>query len=411
MRKLLTVSWIPHWALLTGQAAHGLSWALLIALGLHGLVGFSLPGLAWVHLVALDYLSLISLAVLVHIFHGMLDLEWVAPRLARWSLLPIALGGFGLAAGFWLGRPEALAAASVLLGAGLLGYLVPAALTLARFRPDPEVSTAVWRAFITVLTLLAATATLGVAMAWALAVGGHPWLLSAAPAVHGHLGVLGWLGLLVMGVSTHTVKPITGGKSPHVWRHVVAAALVSVGLAALVVGLGAGLFAATATGAALAGAGTLVYAVDTLDVLRRARNPHRPPQAFLAAATGYFVVAAALGAGVLTGHTAWQAAYAYCALIGFLGQMVNGHLHHIGVRVLATVARGEDDETRPVELLSAPLSWGAFAASQAAVVAGTLGLALGIGPLVAAAGAAGLAGWGLMVANMGHAWRRAHRLP
>ena len=91
-RKLLGVAWIPHWALLGGQAAHGVSWGLLFALGAAGTLGLSFPALAWVHVVALGYLTLISLAVLIHVLHGMLDLDWVAAPVARWSLLPFTLG-------------------------------------------------------------------------------------------------------------------------------------------------------------------------------------------------------------------------------------------------------------------------------------------------------------------------------
>lgn len=89
--------------------------------------------------------------------------------------------------------------------------------------------------------------------------------------------------------------------------------------------------------------------------------------------------------------------------------MVNGHLYHIGIRVLATIARGEDDETRPGELLSAPLSWGSWGAFQAAVITGAGGLLAGNGPWVALAGGLGLLGWLLMGTNVVLAWRAALR--
>lgn len=408
---LRTPAWIPQWALVTGQLAHGASWLLLGAIGANGYWGLSFPGLAWVHLVALVWLTLIALAVMVHVLHGWLEVEWVAPRAARWSLLPFTLGALGMVGGFWFHHMGVLAASSGVAVAALAVYLTLALLTLARFEPSEDASGAVARAFRIVLTMLAATAGLGVAMAIALAFGAHPWILSAGPALHAHLGALGWLSLLVMGVSMHTVKPITGGRSPAIWRHIVATSLVVFGLAALAVGLAVGNGAAVPAGALLAGAGTVMYLVDMADILRRSKNTHRPPQAFVASSVVYFVAAAGLGAGVVFGRSDWQAAYAYLALMGWLGQMVNGHLYHIGIRVLATVVRGEDDETRPVQLLNSGLSWSSWTAFQLAVVAGTLGLMLQHAAAVVAAAVAGGLGWALMMANIRHAWQVAHRLP
>jgi hypothetical protein len=215
----------------------------------------------------------------------------------------------------------------------------------------------------------------------------------------------------VVGVSANTVKPITGGKTDAVWKHIAASSLLLAGLLALLAGFATGGGALLWGGTAACGLGALLYLLDMAGILKRARVPHRPPQAFLAASSLYFVLAAVLGAGVLAGHTAWQGAYVYVALIGWLGQMVNGHLYHIGVRVLATVARGEDDETRPAELLAMPLSWASWAAFQVAIVAGAAGLMAQQCTVVAVAAGCGLLGWGLMAANMAHAWRRAHALP
>ena len=57
-------AWIPPWSLLAAQLSHGISWALLL---------LAPPGLAWVHLVALGFLSLPALGILVHVLKGFLD--------------------------------------------------------------------------------------------------------------------------------------------------------------------------------------------------------------------------------------------------------------------------------------------------------------------------------------------------
>ncbi|MDB5099476.1 MAG: hypothetical protein JWM80_3897, partial [Cyanobacteria bacterium RYN_339] len=366
--------WIPPWALVGGQLAHGLSWLLLAWLGWERLLGPSLPGLAWVHLVALGWLTLIALAVLVHVFKGVLDVTWRGEAIARWALLPFALGTAGMVASFWAGALQPLAWAASLVGAGLVGYLVPAAATLASFRASEDASPAVARAFALVLVMLALAAKLGLGMAWGLASGSFPTLLAVGPAVHAHLGGVGWLTLLVMGVSVRTVRRISGSGPTQPWLHIGASTAVLAGLAGLTLGLGLGLPLVSGVGGAACALGACLNLVDLALRLKAGSEPHLPPQAFIGASAVYFVGAAVAGLMAWAGHPGWQAAYVFLGLMGWLGQMVNGHMLHIGIRVLATVARGDDDETEPIDILAPWLSWGSWAAAQLAVVGVTAGL-------------------------------------
>ena len=86
-------------------------------------------------------------------------------------------------------------------------------------------------------------------------------------------------------------------------------------------------------------------------------------------------------------------------------------MHHVGIRLIATIVRGDDDETRPDELLAAPLSWAAFALFQAAVAAGAAALVIPAPSLLCTAGFAGLAGWCAFAANVSVAGRRSARSP
>jgi hypothetical protein len=98
------------------------------------------------------------------------------------------------------------------------------------------------------------------------------------------------------------------------------------------------------------------------------------------------------------------------ALAGWLGQMVNAHLHHLGIRVVSTFILGDDDETRPWTLLAPALSWTACGAAQAAVLC-TAVRALGAPSAFAwFGGAAGLLGMAAMIANAATAVRRARTL-
>jgi hypothetical protein len=124
----------------------------------------------------------------------------------------------------------------------------------------------------------------------------------------------------------------------------------------------------------------------------------------------WFLAALAIGGGALSGKQ-WQPAYVFVLLMGWIGQMLIAHFHHIGVRLIATVYRGEDDETRPQELLETRLSWftfGAFQIGIALVAAGLLNDSLS---LVARGSVFGLAAWIAMTANMLAARARAKVLP
>lgn len=401
--------WIPSAGLLTGHLAHGFSWILLAVLASRSLLTFSFPGLAWIHLVALGWLTLVSLSVLVHVIPGFLGVTWRGQAIARWSLLPFGLGALGMVASFWLGRLDTLASSASLVILALAAYLGAAGATLCAFRPPEVADRRLKRGFVFVLTMLALTAGFGVAMAHGLAHGAPAWLLTAGMTIHAHLGAVGWLSILVFGVSVRTVRPITGGGSPWPRLHALTAIAVTAGLALLVTGLAVESTWLPAVGAFVILVGALAYLIDIAAIVRRAVVPHRPPQAFLVAAAGHFAVTAALGCAVALGRSDLQPVYAFVGLIGWLGQMVNGHLHHIGIRVLATMVLGDDDETRPKDLLHPALSWAAWSAFQAAVWAVAIGLLAGLPGLVQGAAWLGFGGWLVMTANVVGAWRNAYR--
>jgi len=396
--------WIPPTGLLAGQLAHGLSWVLLAFLALRGVAAGSIQSLSWVHLIGLAWLSTIALSVLLFVLPQFTDVRWRAESLARAGVAVFAAGAFALATAFWLANWPFVRGAAVVVAAGLLGYVVAACLTLAAALRGAPAERAIARALLAVFAFFAVAAALGVAMTWASSAS-H--LLRSGPAIHAHFAGLGWLTLLVMGVSVRTVGAIAGARSARRWPHIASGASCALAVLVLASGLWWGLDALEWLGSAAAGAGVLIYALDMLDVLRRARVTHRPPQAFLMAGLLWLLVAATLGIGVVAGEP-WGPAYVYVALVGWLGQMVNGHLHHIGVRLMATMARGDDDETPPGALLNGALTWLTFWCFQLAVLVGTTGLLAGAPAFLLAAAIAGATGWLAMALNLAAAWRAAH---
>ena len=371
-------------------------------------VGGELIGrfLAWLHLVVLGWLTMTALSVLVHAIPTFTETRWRGESLARASLVGYALGVAALVAAFWNQSSGVLPWAGGLVVAGLLGYLGPAAVTLvAAFRRE-ALERAIARALLITLGCLLATALLGLSLTLALASGGPERLLVVGPPIHGSLGIMGWLTLLVMGVSTRTIRPITGARSRYAWVHRTTGSAVLLGTLALVAGIAFGAIAVEWIGAAVVAVGACTYVVDLVDILRRTTVRHRPPQVFVGAAAFWLIVGLVLAVGTLAGRD-WAVAAVYLLLVGWLGQMVIGHLHHIGIRLIATIVRGDEDETPPETLLTEPLSWGAFILFQAATAVGAAGVLFVDVPLLESAAISGFGGWILMIFNVATAIRRA----
>ena len=349
-----------------------------------------------------------ALAILLHALPNFVDAEWRGETIARWSLVAYGIGVALLLYGF-LGDPRALGPAGDLLLAAIVVYVGTAFVTLAVAMRGERVQRAVARAFAGTFLFLLATVVIGYGLAGMLAGRGVLWAASL-PSAHAALGTLGWLSLLVFGVSMRTLRPIAGQATRFRWMHIVVGSLSLLGVPLLAAGLGSRHPQLAWIGGALFAIAALGYAVDTFDVLRRATVTHRPPQAFVVASVIWFLTALAIGGGVLAGAP-WQGAYIFLLLIGWIGQMVVAHFHHIGVRLIATVYRGEEDETRPEALLESRLSWLAFAGFQIAIALAAVGLLRDELGLIARAGVFGFAAWIAMTANILAARARAKVQP
>lgn len=399
--------WIPPAALIYAHVAHGFAWLLLIwaawTAGVHGYVGF-----AWIHTVVLGWVTMAALAILLHALPNFVDVEPRGQTVARWSLVAYAAGAALLIYGF-LGNTRVLGPAGDLLLAAIVVYLGTAFWTLAQALHGDRVQRAVARAFGGTFLFLLATVLIGYGLAGMLAGRGTLWAASLASA-HAALGTLGWLSLLIFGVSMRTLRPITGQATNMRWMHIVVGSFAVLGVPLLAAGLATQSMLLAWIGGALFMFAALGYAFDAFDILRRATNPHRPPQFFVAFSVLWFLAALVIGGATLAGKP-WQPAYIVALLMGWIGQMVVAHFHHIGIRLIATVYRGEDDETRPQELLESRLSWFTLAAFQIAIALVVAGLLEDKFGLIARGGIFGATGWIAMTANVVAARARAKLLP
>ncbi|HET7815041.1 MAG TPA: hypothetical protein VFL13_11785 [Candidatus Baltobacteraceae bacterium] len=377
--------WIPPFALVFSQLAHGVSWLLIFWAAGSGNFDTPFAQFAWIHTVALAWITVAALAILLHALPNFIDVEWFGGQLFSRVCIAVFAAGVALFVYSFLNAPPLLGPAASILFAGLLAYLGTAFGTIGRGMRGERIERAVSRAFGFTFLFLLATGIIGIYMAWTL---------DPAPAhAHAFLGIFGWLSLLIFGVSMRTLKPIArSGGTRFRFIHIAVGSLGLLGTILLAAGwvwIGGVLFAI----------GALAYAFDVFDMLARAKNRHRPPQAFIAASILWLLVALALGAGMLLGKP-WQNAFIFALLAGWAGQMVNGHLHHIGIRLLATLYRGDEDETPPGDLLEARLSWYAFAAFQLAVAVVVAALLQDRDSLAARGAIFGFIAWIGMVANI-----------
>lgn len=370
------------------------------------MIGFA--ALAWLHLVTLGWLTTLALSVLIHVVPSFSNAPWKGEEVARGSIAAYGIGVAALVTAFWFGAVWALPWAGAVVFLGLLAYFVPTAWTLSAALKGPRVEAAIARALLLTLASLIVTAGIGVVLATALQGILPAGVLQSGPTVHATFGIVGWLTVLVTGVSARTLGPIAGARSRFAWLHVAVGMAQLSGLISVVAGFVLAAASLVWAGAALISLSALLYAANLADILRRATVQHRPPQAFIGAAAIWLVVGLALAmASLATAPTG--AAAIYVLLVGWIGQMVNAHIYHIGVRLIATMARGDDDETRPAELLLEPLSWGSFFFFQAAVAAGAIALLFDFSHLLAAAALCGFAGWFIMLGNVTSARQRAIR--
>ncbi|MEA2719205.1 MAG: hypothetical protein QOJ39_1069 [Candidatus Eremiobacteraeota bacterium] len=391
--------WIPPLPLAAGIVFQAVAWILALAYAASPSSGIAL---AWVHAVALGWLTLVALSVLLHVVPAFTDLPWRGERIARAAVAAVLVGASALVVSFALNATAALAAAAVLLVAAVLAYVSVALITLAQPAPD-RTSAAIARALSVTLLMLAATALLGGALAGAMAAAGTGSLAAGAARAfavapsHALLGIGAWLTVLITGVSAQTFRPMLGARSRSTRIHVLSGGALVLGC---VLGAAGAPFspALLRAGVTLAALGAFAYAADALDIARRATAPHPPVRAFVVASVTWLVVAAACATAA-----AWGAPLAatavVAALAGWVGQMVNAHMHHLGVRVLTTLIRGDEDETRPWEVLDARLTWTTFALAQLAVLGITAGIAFEQPPAIAAGALAGLAAIPAMLAN------------
>lgn len=406
MRLLRSQHWIPPEALLFAQLSLLASWVLLYAVGRQGAVGASPVALAWLHTIVLGWLTTTALAFLIHVLPTFTETPLKLQRLARGALWLFEGGVVAMVVGFAIWKPTLIAsgggAVAVAVFAALTSFI---ATTAAAFRSDDSTVRAVARAFFIVFVMLALTVAIGFAMSAGVA-GGDASLLRFA-LVHATFGVFGWLMLLVLGVSMRTYNALLGYRIGRK-AHISASSFVLGGIVIAVVGLLASQPNIAIAGGYFVIAGALIADLATMRGLRLATAEHRLPREFVAASAFWLLVAVVYGAASMFGLNV-SAAMLVAVLLGWIGQNVNAHMMHVGIRLLATIVISGDDETQPRELLNRGIGITSWALWQIAVGAAVVGVGTPNGTLLEIAGVVGFAATLAMLANIIYAARQASK--
>ena len=290
--------------------------------------------LAVTHLTALGWLTMVAMGALYQFVPVVLDVPIFSERLGKVNFYVYLTGVVCLTYEMGTGRLQTVAwpAALLVLAIGL--FLYNMARTLARVRRWPLTG---WF-IVAALTSLGLVVTAGFALALNLVLGFLPLSQLAFIEAHAHLAGLGWLGLLVIGVS-YKLTPMFALSHPFdEWRLgrpvfiLLVPAVVGVFVCLLLRLSTAPLLACTLVAVCAVG----LYAWDYATMLRvRRRRQIDLTQRHNIASVCCLAAAALLGLALVAApfdaslHVRLQLAYAVIALGGWLGLSTLGQLYKI----------------------------------------------------------------------------------
>ena len=320
---------------------------------------------ALTHLAVLGWISMTMFGALYQLFPVALGGTVRAPRLGRWNYWVLASGIAGFVPSFYLDWTPGVASFGLLTVGGVLHF----ATQLLRSYPTVQD----WHpmAFYVLSALVWLMATIGFGTVYAL--NWHfRWFDVSDPilAAHVHMGLAGWLGLTVMGVSYKLTELFALAHGHGRTLTFVNLGLWNLGLLGLSLSLlfrpGSVLVSAFAGLLALS---ALLHVVDIGLLLRtRRRRKFSVEQWHTFASLASLLVTAGLGLVLALGYApgrSWVVAYGYAALAGWFGFAIVGKSYKI-LPFLNWLHRFSGAAgARPVpllrELVDERLAWSSFA--------------------------------------------------
>jgi len=285
------------------------------------------------HLVTLGFLASVMTGAMMQILPVLVGAPVPAPRaVARLTHLALVAGTLALAGGFVLLQPMLLRSAVVLLGAGFAVFVAAVVASLARVRAWNTTVGVMWLVAIA----LAGTVLFGALLAASLGFG-LALPTGALHDLHPGWGLLGWVGVLVIGVAYQIVPmfQMTPAYSDRLTSWLTWAIFAALVLWSLVLASLGEAGEALAHGLALAlAAGYATFALVTLDLQRqRRRRLADVTLDFWRVGMVCVIVTAAVWALRLTGSIEFSDRFdvflGVLAIVGVAVSVVNGMLYKI----------------------------------------------------------------------------------
>ena len=284
---------------------------------------------ALTHLAVLGWITMTIFGALYQLFPVALSGTIRAPRLGRWNYWVLAVGIAGFVPSFYFNWTPGVALFGSLTVGGILHF---ASQMLSSY---PSVQDWHLMAYYVLAALAWLIATIGFGFVFAL--NWHfGWFNVGDPilAAHVHLGLAGWLGLTLMGVSYKLTELFSLAHGHGRALAFANLAVWNIGLLGLVLSL---LFAPgtplVITFAVLLAISALLHVLDLSLLLRtRRRRKLTVEQWHTFVSLASLVVVAGLGLVLASGHAPgrnWVVAYGYAALAGWFGFAIVGKSYKI----------------------------------------------------------------------------------
>ncbi len=293
--------------------------------------------IAIAHLVTLGFMAMVMMGAMMQMLPVLQGSPVPRPReTAALTHAGVSLGTLALAAGFLLGERWLLNAGALALAAGFLVFVVAVLVCLARAPSQNHTVRAMWMAVLSLLVTVVFGVMLATLFGWGIAPPN-----SSVHSLHPGWSLLGWTGLLVVGVGFELVPMFQ--MTPHypklMTRYLVPAILVLLALWSAVLWIDEGRWGAFAVACAVAmAAAYALFAVVTMLLQQRRRR--RLPDVTL----NFWRVgmASLLGASLAWGvRVAWPGPWfapgpesldimiGVLAIFGFAGSVISGMLYKI----------------------------------------------------------------------------------
>jgi hypothetical protein len=335
--------------------------------------------LAWTHMVTLGWITLAIVGATYQVVPLVLEAGLWSERLARWQLGLFVAGIVGMVSHFWIGHWSGLVWAAVLVVVAVALHVANLALTMRR------VARWTFSARLMAAGLVGITATtlfgaaLGAGKLWP-GLGGE---LFASLHAHVHLGLLGWVLPMVIGVAARVYPMFLVAREPSGWPGRVQLAGIGAGAPAVVLGLVFGQAAAVVTGALAMAVAVVAHLAWIVEMLRaRRRGTIDTALRFALTGAAFLVPATVLGLALATGTRAGPRvalAYAVLAFGGWISLTIVGMMLKIVPFLVWYIAYGGlvgRDDVPPLGAVSAPAAAGV---AYGLLVPGVAALTLAVG--------------------------------